>query len=257
MTFRQTSPIPPIDQVEQSWSLELRSLAAELAPGQGIRNGLELGLPASGLTPALSQGILMVGDRLHGISGNFLPSVPASQTGKKLFFDLNGLHLGDANNAPLSTPAVLVGEITSNADSIVSVAQQMNYGALRFGVRGQIDLALCTKGADVDLFAWAVPSVGLGNVRVTYAQTRVLTAATGNDAGDDFVLKVKPAGAAATLVTVDDAALTAGAIGRFAAADADAVSWWGEPTLTVQYNQTDPGANLTGKIEVTVLFEMF
>lgn len=245
----QTANFPPISQVEHSWEQNLRALAKYLVEGPGARHGLELGLPTSGLTPTLTDGYLLDGDQVLGPYGSKLISAPPAEViNRNLFFGLSGLYWGDANNAPLKTTDKLIGVVTTDVDSVVHVAQPKNYGGGRMGIRGVVSLEKCTKGADVTAFDFALPET-FAQARVSYAQARVAAAATaGFDAGDDFVLKVKiDEAAAVTLATVDDALLDdVGTLATFAIADADAVAAYQPTSIKVQYNQTDPGADLTG-----------
>ena len=78
----QTSPFPPISQPEQGWEHSLRKSLEYLQPGEGIRAGLELGLPltsggavTTGLTPTLASGVIVEGDKVIGPYG---PKVTAA-----------------------------------------------------------------------------------------------------------------------------------------------------------------------------------
>ena len=267
----QTSPFPPISQPEQGWEHSLRKSLEYLQPGEGIRAGLELGLPltsggaiTTGLTPTLNSGVIVEGDKVIGPYGPKVTAAAASGlSNKNIYFGLKGLSYGDANNAAPLSSDVLIGSLSTdsaNPGSILHIGQQYNYGACRFGVRGVINLAKCAKGADTTFFTWTVPSIGLKNVRLLYAQARVFEAVTsGNATGDDFVFKVKQGSASAvSLVTIAAASLTANTIGRKLPVDADALSWYNPATLSFQYNQTDASANfVAGGIEVMAVLAMF
>jgi hypothetical protein len=268
----QTSPFPPISQPEQGWEHSLRKSLEYLQPGEGIRAGLELGLPltsggavTTGLTPTLTSGVIVEGDKVIGPYGPKVTAAAAKNlSNKNIYFGLQGLTYGDTNNAAPLVSDVLIGSLSTDNEataSILHIGQQYNYGACRFGVRGVVNLAKCTKGSDVTFFTWSVPAIGLKNVRLTYAHARVAIAATaGNTAGDDFVLKVKQGTASAvSLVTIDDADLvTAGTIVRDVPASADALSWYDVLSLTFQYNQTDTSTAIAGgAIEVMAILEMF
>lgn len=255
----QTSPFPPIYLPEQGWEHSLRKSVELLYPGQGIRSGLELGLPltsggaiTTGLTPTLTSGLLVQGDKVYGPLGpRVTAAATAGLTNKNIYFGLKGFSYGDANNAAPLVTDVLLGSLSTDSAtpaSILHLGQQYNYGGARFGVRGVINLAKCAKGADTTFFTWTLPDTGLKNIRITYAQARVFEAVTnGNATGDDFVLKAKVgADAAVSLVTVAAASLTAGTIVRNVSADGDAVSWYNPTSILFQYNQTDASANFAG-----------
>lgn len=264
----QTNPFPPtVTSIEQSWSQNVRASLDLLAPGEGIRSGLELGIPlssgqpTSGLTPTLTDGYLVKGDHVLGpYSGNVV-AVDASQAMEKVYFGLRGMNTGDDSNAPLNANDVMIGQVTTSADSISAIGQQYNYGACRFGIRGLVAIPSATVGADTPFFVWTVPDIGLKNVRIVYAQTRMAAVVTGgNDAGDDFVLKVQEdSESAIALVTIDDAELdTAAGITRNVSADGDALSFYDPTTLSFEYNLTDTNADLAGGlVECNVLLEVF
>lgn len=261
----QIANFPPLSNFERSWEQNLRALASYLVPGAGARAGLKLGIPVdgsgnvtSGLTPTLTDGYLLSGDQVLGPYGSkIVPSVAASQSNAKIWFGLSGMYVADAAEKPTD---ILIGVVTTDADSIVHVAQPMNYGAGRYGVRGMVNLAKATDGADQTLFDMAMID-NFDNIRVVYAQARVHEAATaGFDAGDDHVVKVQFDNAAAvTLATVDDALLDdAGTIARFAIADGDAVSAYKPESIKVLYNQTDTATAIAGgAIETFVEFALF
>jgi hypothetical protein len=260
----QTAPFPPIHQPEQSWEQNIRAALDLLAPGAGVRSGFKLGVPlasdvpTTGLTPSLTDGHLVKGDQVLGPYGSkLIGAAPASAT-RNLYFGLQGLYYG---TEPATPQDVLVGSLVTDADSVVHVAQPMNYGAGRLGIRGQVNLEKVTDGADQTAFTLVLPATGLDNVRVSYAEARVIAAVTGgNDAGDDFVLKIAAdGGSAVTLATIAHSAIvTLNATSRFAAADGDAVSWHGASNLAVLYNQTDGSTAIAGGlVEFTVLLELF
>ena len=260
----QTDPFPPIYQVERSWEQNIRAALDLLAPGAGVRSGMKLGVPLSsgapttGLAPTLSDGYLVAGDQVAGPYGSKLIGTAPASASRNLYFGLKGLYYA---TAPETERDVLVGSILTNADSIVHLAQPMNYGAGRMGIRGQVAIALVTDGADQTVFSLALPETGLDHLRITYAQARVASAiAGGGDSGDDFVLKAAVnGGSAVALATIAHSALgTLNAVSRFAAADGDAVSWMDPTTLAVLYNQTDGTTAITGGlVEFNVLFELF
>lgn len=263
----QTSPFPPIYQPEQGWEHSLRKSVGLLFPSQGIRSGLELGLPlasngtiTTGLTPTLTSGLLVSGDKIYGPLG---PRVTAAATpglsNRNIYFGLKGFSYGDANNAAPLVTDVLLGSLSTDSagtPSIQHLGQQYLYGGTQFGVRGVINLAKCPKGADTTFFTWTLPDIGLKNVRIAYAQARVFeAAASGNATGDDFVLKAKVGSdAASSLVTVAAAGLTLNNIVR----SATPLSWYNPASILFQYNQTDVSANLTGGgIEVMIGLVVF
>jgi len=267
----QTSPFPPIYLPEQGWEHSLRKSVELLYPGQGIRSGLELGLPLSsggaittGLTPTLTAGLLVQGDKVYGPLGPKVTAAAAKNlTNKNIYFGLKGLTYGDVDNAAPLVTDVLIGSISTDNEATAAIqhmGQQYNYGSCRFGVRGVVNLAKCAKGADTTFFTWTLPNTGLKNVRIIYAQSRVFEAVTsGNATGDDFVLKAKVgADAAVSLVTVAAASLTAGTIVRNVSADGDAVSWYNPTSILFQYNQTDASSNFAGGgVEVMAVLEAF
>lgn len=248
----QTANFPPISQVEHSWEQNLRAFAKYLVPGAGARSGLDLGLPASGLTPTLTDGYMIQGDQVLGPYGSKLISAPPAEvTNKNLFFGLSGLYWGDANNAPLKTPDVLVGVVTTDVDSVIHVAQMKNYGGGRIGVRGVVNLEKATKGADVTAFDLAIPN-GFDYARIIYAQARVAAATTaGVASGEDFNLKIKIDDAAAVkLVTIDDLSLgDVGTLATFAIADSDDEVVAYQPTsIKTQYSQADTSSAIEGGV---------
>jgi hypothetical protein len=264
----QTATFPPIYQPEQSWSQNLRASMDLLAPGSGIRQGLQLGLPLSGglvttgFTPTLTEGYLVRGDEILGPNGPRLTkAATANLTNRNVYFGLNGLNYAASNNLPPIASDALIGRISTDGAGILHMGQPYNYGACRFGIRGVVNLARCAKGADVDFFTLTPPDLsGLGNLRVTYAQARVLEAVSaGNATGDDFLLKIKNGSdAAVTLATIAAASLTAGTIVRKNVLTADVLSFVAPTAINFQYNQTDASANFVGgAVEVYVLFELF
>jgi hypothetical protein len=264
----QTRNFPSLGQMEQSWEQNLRKSMELLAPGDGIRSGLKLGLPltggglvTTGLLPTLTNGYLMKGDQVLGpYASKFTKAAAASQTNKNIFFGLKGMDYGDASNAAPYTGDIRIGSLSTDATTILHLGQQYNYGACRFGVRGVVNLARCVKGSDVTYFTWTFPSIGLDNVRLIYAQARVMEAVSaGNATGDDFLFKIKNgADAAVTLGTIAAASLTAGTIIRKNVLTADVLSFFQPTTIAFQYNQTDASANFAGgAIEVMAVLEAF
>jgi hypothetical protein len=259
----QTSNFPPINQMEHGWSENIKAAMSFLVPGSGIRSGLVLGLPlsagqpATGLRPTLTDGYLMMGDAVWGPYGSkLIGSGAANWANKKLYFGLSGLYYADA---PAKPSDVLVGEVSTdnlNPASIMSVAQPMQYGGCRFGIRGTINLAKCTKGADVNLFTWRKSArIGLPYCRVAYAMTRVTAPVTANNAaGDDFLLKV----GAKTLVTTPAATLST--VNSITVGSSDNGWVFGPETneLVFRYNQTDVApAIASGAIEVCATIHCF
>jgi hypothetical protein len=208
------------------------------------------------LVPTLTDGYLVQGDTVLGPYGSKLAkAAPASATNRAVFFGLDGLNYGDANNAPPLVSDVQIGSISTTADSIIHVGQPYNYGAGRFGVRGLINLVTCPRAADTTFFTWTMPDA-LGHARVTYAEARVIAAATANAAaGDNFVLKVKAGEAAAvTLATLTGTNLgAAGTQVNKVPVSADALGFYEPTTIAFQYNQTDADAQIaTGLVEVMI-----
>lgn len=258
----QTANFPPLDMPERSWSNNLRAALDLLAPGVGIRSGLKMGVPlltgqpTTGLVPTLTDGYLVQGDTVLGPYGSkFSVAAPASVTNRGVFFGLEGLGYGDANNAPPVATDVQIGSISTTANSIIHIGQPYNYGAGRFGVRGLVNLVTCPRAADTTFFTWTMPDA-LGHARVTYAEARVIAAATANAAaGDNFVLKVKAGEAAAvTLATLTGTNLgAAGTQVNKVPVSADALGFYEPTTIAFQYNQTDADAQIaTGLVEVMI-----
>lgn len=272
MTLRpQGHPFPPIHLPEISWITNLRKSMELLAPGEGVWQGLELGLPkasglvTTGLKPTLTDGYLLRGDEILGPYGSKqTETAEAGWTNKKIYFGRAGMAYGDANNAPLFPNDALIGSLSTNSAnpaSIVHLGQQLNYGAGRFGVRGVVNLAACPKGADTTFFRWEVPQGIMNYARVTYAQARITEAVSaGNTAGDDFVLKVKQGSeTAVSLATIASTSLvTAGTVSRKVPVSADALSWYKPVNIDFIYNQTDTSTAIAGgEVEVMVVLEMF
>jgi len=240
----QTSPFPQLSNIERSWEQNIRAALDLLAAGSGVRSGLELSPPVTeSLQAVLSNGYISQGDQVVGPYGSlFKESAPASATNRAIYFGLRGMYYAGVDNQPETPADILIGTLSTSATDVIHAGQQYNYGAARFGVRGEVKIAAAAKGADVPFFSWAMPDTGLKNVRISYAQARVKTVAGGvGDAGDDFVLKVKQGDdAAIALCTLDDAVLaTAGASTAFIPASDSGVSWSGIDALTFLYNQTD------------------
>lgn len=260
----QTANFPPLSQVEHSWEQNVRKSMELMAPGVGIRSGLELGLPmtsgqpVAGLTPTLTDGYLVKGDQVMGPYGSKLISAaPLNVATRKLFFGLSGMYWGDSTNLPLKPTDVRIGEITTDAvDSIISVAQAYNYGACLFGARGVVNLSKAVDGSDQNLFTWSKPAdLGLKGLRVSHAQARVIAPVTaGNTSGDDFLLKVN----STTLVTLGVASLptlNALAIGT---PDATFVIAPSVTDLVFKYNQTDTSTAIAGgAVEFNVILQAY
>jgi len=258
----QTSGFPPINLPDRGWSKEISSVMRYLVPAAGVRSRLTLGLPLSagqptpGLTPVMTTGTMVRGDEVLDILDlNILPA-DVSWTNRKLYYGLAGMYYGLAPATPTDTVIAEISTDNIGGGSITAIAQPMAYGGLRFGVRGVVNLAKCPKGADVNLFTWTKPAdVGLPYTRINYAQvTTAIAAASGNVAGDDFLLKVNSttlATHAATGLSVADT-LTAGF-------PSTSTPWvFAGDSLVFKYNQADAGANLVGgAIAFNVLFECF
>ena len=261
----QTSGFPPISQSERSWALELSSLADLLFPVSGIRSGLALGFPLSsgqpttGLMPTATDGKIVLGDSVYGPFGSKLISVAtANWANKKYWFSPTKGIFYYADTAEKSNDVQLAEVSTDNGSpaAIMAIGQPTIQGGNRFGMRGVVNLAKCTKGADTNLFTWAAPAAlsGFSNARIVHAQVKTATIVTaGNTAGDDFVLKV----GATTLVTHAVASLTSanavtvGTVANYPVVDPVA-------GLVFRYNQTDTSTAITGgSLEVNVLFELF
>lgn len=244
----QTSNFPPIHQTERSWEQNLRAVMNMLVPGVGVRSGLNLDIPASGLTPTISDGVLISGDNILGPYAKGIVAAEPSAT-RKLFFGLAGFYY--ATTAETAKDAQ-VGEVTTNANAIVAVGQPLSYGACRFGVRGVINLARATKGADTTFFNWVKPDLSLKYTRVTFAMVRSVVAAVGAGAGDNHVLKVDNK----TLVTASGTNISAANTIVTGTPDASWVFGPDTTALAFKYNQT--GAGVTeGKVEIIALIECF
>lgn len=270
----QTSAFPPIYQMEQTWQENIRASLSLLATGGGVRSGLKMGLPldgngqvTTGLTPTLTDGYIVRGDQVLGPYGSKLTKVAEpGLSNRNVWFGLKGLNYADADNLPPLVSDALIGSLSTDSASpasILHIGQPYNYGAGRLGVRGVINLAKCPKGADTTFFTWdiprdglpwAMPSAEIENVRVTYAQARVLKAPDSGAA--DFILKIKNGAASAvTLTTVAAAGLVADGISRKIPVNADALSFYNPEALTFQYNQA--GTPVGGAVEVMIILEIF
>ncbi len=239
-----------------SWSNEISSLFS-LANFTGMRRGARLGFPmasnqpTTGLLPTLTAGSLLYGASRVDINPAEVASASANWTNRKIWYGLNGFYYSGADNLAKNTKDVLLGEIsTDNAGSpsIIAIAQSLNLGAGRFGIRAAVNLAVAVDGADTDLFTWLVPAE-YDYVRLDRAQSRMMSVVTaGNTAGDDHLLKLKvDAASAATIVTTAVAGLTVAGTTTIATPDdADAYSFYRPGTIKVQYNQTDTATVLAG-----------
>jgi hypothetical protein len=270
----QTSSFPPIYQMEQTWQQNIRASLSLLAAGYGVRSGLKMGLPldgdgkvTTGLIPTLTDGYLVRGDQVLGPYGSKL--VSAAEPGlvnRKVWFGLKGLNYAEPDNLPPLVSDALVATLSTDSAapaSIIHIGQPYNYGGGRMGVRGVINLAKCPKGADTTFFnwetprdglPWAMPSAEIENVRVTYAQARMLEVP---DATGDFVLKIKNGDAdAVTLTTIAGAGQVEDGISRKIPVNADPLSFYRPEALTFQYSQA--GANAAGgAVEVMIILEIF
>lgn len=251
-----------------SWTNELTSLFS-LANFTGMRRGARLGFPiasnqpTTGLLPTLTAGSLLYGASRVDINPAEVASASANWTNRKIWYGLNGFYYSGADNLAKNIKDVLLGEIsTDNAGSpsIIAIAQSLNLGSGKFGIRAAVNLAVAIDGADTDLFTWIVPA-GYDYVRLDRAQSRVMSVTTaGNSTGDDHLLKIKvDAATAMTLVTTPVAGLTvAGTTTAATADDADAYSFYQPGTIKVQYNQIDTAPAIAGSwiehiLEFTVL----
>jgi len=259
----QTSQFPPLHSPEQSWDENLSAALALLAPGVGIRRGLKMlpplsGVqPTTGLLPTLTDGYLCSGDSVMGPYGSkVVVAATANWANKNLYFGLSGAYWADT---PIKPTDVLIASVSTDNLSpaaITAIAQPMHYGAGRFGVRGVVNLGKCAKGADTLLLTWTKPTeLAAENTRITNAIVRTLAApSAGIDAGDAFALKA----GAVTLATLDNTALgTAGlqAVGSAAA------TWQYAPTTTtipIRFNLTDGTTAFTGGLaEFSVMLECY
>lgn len=252
----QTDPFPPLRQTEHSWEQNLRASLGFLIPGAGARDGLKLSIPATGLEPGLTDGYLLQGDRVIGPYGSQLLSPAPASAARSLYFGLAGPYYA---TEPATVRDVLLGTLATTADGIIYVAQPINAGSGRVGVRGQVAISRAVDGSDQSMLSLPIPA-GFEYARVAYAQSRVIGATTGGtDSGDNFVLKAGPAGSLLTLTTIAHSALpTLGATSRYVPVSADASSWAGATALTVAYNQTDTATAIAGGlVEFAVLFDLF
>jgi len=269
--FDMNLNFPMLSNAEQSWEQNLRAIMELIAPGVGVRSGLEMGLPldgglvAAGLVPTFRDGYLLIGDRRYGPFGSklFLPASPG-WVNRGVYYGLEGVYYADANNEPHNDAAIRLGSLSTDSEadpSIIHIGQPYNYGAGRLGVRGVVNLAACAKATDTVFFNWPMVDTGLPDVRIIYAEARMIhpvNEATG--AGDDFVLKLSETGGANfTALTVGNADMgTENAAARFNPASADGVSFRNPSALEFSYNQTDAGAAIaSGAVEVKVLMELF
>lgn len=251
----QTHPFPAIDQVERSWEQNIRASLEVLIPGAYIGEGLKLGFPLSagqpttGFTPTMTDGYLVDGDMVAGPYGSkLITAALASQTNTGLWFGLKGVYYAAA---PQTSKDVLLGRLSTDSAGIQHIAQQYRTSDGLFVVRGVVNLARCTKGADVPLFVWVKPTTHKYS-QVIYSHARIDTIVTaGNTAGDDFLFKLGSTTlvtkAAANLVTQDhlDASSTPAPVST-------------APTLTFNYNQTDTATAIAGgTMEVTALIRTF
>jgi hypothetical protein len=261
---QQNSGFPPIAGVERSYQENLRAVMNLMVPGEGIRQGLTLGLPLSGgqpttgLTPTLTNGALIKGDRILAPYSKVVLAATAGWANKKFYFSGTGgyAYYADAPEHPNDALIAEISTDSANPASIVAIAQPYAYGGLHFGVKGVVNVAKATDGADVNLFTWNKPAnVGLDNTRITFAMVKTAIAVSaGNTSGDDFLLKVGST-TLATLASTDLAAAGNTVVGTPAA------SWvFGASTssLTFKYNQTDTSTAIAGgAVEFAVRIECF
>ena len=265
----QTNAFPPITIPDRGWTQNLPAVMDYQIPTAGFVSGFRLGIPlntggtavAASLTPNLSgQGVMVQGDSVLEFRTDVLGAAPVSVTGRNIYYGLTGLYYAGSDNLPLSSRDVLVGQVTTNGTTIISIAQPQAYGAGRFGIRGEINLGLVTDGADQTLFTWTPPTIYQW-MRCTYAHSRVaIAAAAGNTSGDDNLLKVQFGSASAvTLATIAATNLvTAGTMATFGFADSDLAVGLTSGTVKLLYNQTDTSTALdTGVIAYSALFEGF
>lgn len=258
----QTSNIPGLSYPSTEWATSFEAWAAYVFPGAplqgGVRQGCKLGIPltsgqpVAGLTPTMTNGVVIIDNSVIGINGQVTTAASLNFTNRRIFFGLSGYYYADSNNTQVKPTDVLLGEITTDAtDSIISIAQPYNYGNGRFGVKALLNVAKANDGADRVLFSWTAPAGAdaYDYIRVPFAQSRVVAAATGgNDTGDDNLLKIKvDSASAATIATLTAANLgSAGTTVRATADDADAYSFPAPTTIQVIYNQTDATTALAG-----------
>lgn len=254
---QQTANFPSFHQPEMGWSENLKAALNLLVPGSGVRSGLNLGIPVSGgLTPTLTDGWMVAGDKVLGPYGSKLISPAPKNATKRLYFGLSGLYYGDA---PAKPTDALLGQVTTDnesAASITSVAQPLNYGGCRFGIRGEVNLAKCPKGADIPLFTWRKPvDIGLGYVRVSFAAAAVKTVAVGAEAADNFILGLTTNTGDSTLVTLTGTELGSAASKASATPGEEGVTTADQLLFT--YNQTDAAPSITaGVVEFVVTIEV-
>ena len=227
----QTANFPPIHQPEQSWEHDLRAIFQALYPVGRVWSGLVLGLPISGLTPTLTDGVVLYQDQVIGPYGSKLISpAPASSSRMGLYFGLKGMYYAELGT---ETPgSVLVGEVTTDATGIVSLVQYFNYGPGRVGVKGIIDLVKCPLAADTP-FA-TVELENFTGLRVAYAHARTAIAGATTTAGDQVLIKH----GGTTLITHNKAALDAAGTLTLASPGAAQV----QPTVPIinfAYNATE------------------
>lgn len=258
MTLKaQTNAFPPISLPEQSWAQNIRASLRLLAPGPGARSGLKLGVPESGLLPTLTDGYLVDGDNVAGPYGSRLIPAIAPDSFLNLYFGLSGMYYAPS---PATERDVLVGAVAAGAENVLHVAQPMNYGAGRLGIRGQVALEHCVKGGDVAAIALPLPDTGLEFARLTYAHARVSAPTTaGAAAGDNFVLKAASGGTELTLATITGTQTgTANHAVRYIPDAAAAATWDAAEPVTVLYSQADDGGNIEGGVvEFHLLLDLF
>ncbi|MCD8487884.1 MAG: hypothetical protein LRZ84_14400 [Desertifilum sp.] len=256
---KQYANFPPIQLPDKSWSLELRSVVSLLNAGHGIRDGLQMGIPLAsgqptvGLTPNLSNGHYVAGDLVLKVNPSAISAAPASVSNRKMWFGLNGFYYAETPEqlmlGEILRPShdLFLGEISTNATAILTIAQPVIYGACRFGVRGVINVSELPTG-DVPLIVWKKPDLLNGlNLRVTSALlTTKIAASAGNAASDNGVLKVDKIDGSSPTTLVTQTGTSIGAVGTSTASTVSPVYSDAVSGLVFSYNQTDADANLTG-----------
>lgn len=256
----QTNPFPPLHGPEQSWEKNLTKSMELLNPGVAIASGLKLGIPLStgqpttGLLPTLTDGLLTYADEIAGPYGSdIIITAEANKTNVGLYFGLGGAYYAAA---PAKPTDVLIGSLSTNADSILHIGQLYRSAAGAWVIRGLIGLQRAVKGADQTFFTWTKPAnLDLDNARITAVQGRVLAPVTGGNAtGDSLVIKA----GSTSLLTISDTEL---ATADFVGVGTSAAAWWrsiaNSGSIAFSYNQTDASANLAGGlVEVKITLDL-
>jgi len=202
MPIEQFSSYPPLNRGTPGFSYNLPAYA-ELEYPFGLPSGmggLRLQLPESGRVPDLVAGIVRINDKFIGAQQEDLAAAPPDAT-SNLYLGLEGLYY-----APVANDAfdALVGQVVTDADGIISVAQAIQYAPDRFGVLAKIDTERAGAGADTPLWTFmaVVPrpslqgyppnrdpnppepsTIGYGAHKIVDAYVRSLVAGTGSGNG--------------------------------------------------------------------------